>query len=80
MVELELMKLSFIKLASGQKDKLSDFFVTVAAGWFGAAVVTPFFFPPQTLVLSFIGRIIVGIVLAGVCLSFSLKIVKKGKS
>ena len=74
------MKFSLVKLASGQKDKLADFFVTVAAGWFGAAVVTPFFFPPQTLVLSFIGRIVVGIVLAGICLSFSLRVVEKGKS
>lgn len=45
-------------LNTSQKDKLADFFITVAAGWFIATIITPFFtltsFPAYNIIVGII--------------------------
>lgn len=63
-----------LKLDSLQKNKLSDFLITVSAAWFVGAIISPFLELTQ---MPF-PNIFVGIVNSGLFLWFGLVVVKKG--
>ncbi len=43
------------KLTSSQRKALSEFLNTIAAGWFSAGIIAPFFIKPQNIVSVIIG-------------------------
>ena len=61
-----------------QRRTLSDFLMTVAAGWFGAGVITTVFTRPITL-LDAVTNVVLGVFLAIGSLSFALYLEKSRK-
>lgn len=61
-----------------QRDKLADFLVNFSLLWFGASLVAPFFSPPDNYFsLDFSLHFMVGLLLGGMLLFFSIKIIEK---
>ena len=70
------MKLFLSDLKFSQRDKLADFSINFAVAWFVAALIGPFFSPPElTLFNNF--RILAGVVFGLGFLSFSLSVIKE---
>ena len=63
-------------LNSAQLKALSDFANTVAAAWFTAGVISPFFVKPESLIQLFAFPII-GILMTWVTLSWSISLLKE---
>lgn len=66
------------ELKPAQRKALSEFANTVAAAWFSAGVISPFFTKPKSLIdlLSFI---LVGLTMTWATLRWSLSLVKEIK-
>lgn len=64
------------KLTFAQRKSLSEFANTVAAAWFTAGIISPFFTKPKSLqeLLSFV---IVGLLMTWATLRWSLTLVKE---
>ncbi len=63
-----------LKLDSLQKNKLSDFLITISSAWFIGAIISPFLELTQMPFTN----IFIGIVNSGLFLWFGLAVVKKG--
>lgn len=67
-----------INLAPAQYKALSEFLNTIAAAWFTAGVISPFFIKPVNLISAiFLGGI--ALILTMFCLGWSLLLVRKIK-
>ena len=62
-------------LNSAQLKSLSEFANTIAAAWFTAGIISPFFTRPKTL-LEVLTFVVVGLLMAGVTLRWSLSLLK----
>ena len=62
----------------GQRRILSDFLTTIAAGWFGAGVITTVFLRPLSLQEAVI-NVVIGVILSSITLSFILYLERKKK-
>lgn len=66
------------KFSKDQRKILADFFMTIAAGWFGAGVISTAFIRPENLadIASNLGM---GLAFAYICLRFALFLTKGRK-
>jgi hypothetical protein len=65
-------------LKSAQLKALSDFANTVAAAWFTAGVISPFFTKPASL-LEVFRFLLIGLLMTWITLTWSLSLVKEVK-
>lgn len=63
------------KLAPVQRKALSEFANTIAAAWFTAGVISPFFTKPKSL-LELISFIVVGLLMSWATLRWSLSLLE----
>jgi len=67
------------KLNSAQRKSLADFGTTVAAAWFSAGIIAPFFSKPKSILDAFT-FIIIGTIMSSITLRLSLSLLKGIKS
>lgn len=64
-----------LKLSTIQRERISEVFGNISVAWFSAGVISPIFFPPQTI-FDFLYTFVVSLLLSVVFLVLSLLIIK----